>query len=316
MDLVARLLAYARNQPLAPQPVDCNTLLEEVYEMARLTFAQDIEVVVSPAPGALRCLADPAQLATALLNLCFNARDAMPDGGRLTVRAARAASEPGVPNGGDDGSVVFTVEDTGQGMSDKTREQAAEPFFTTKGAGEGSGLGLSMVYGFVHQSGGRLQIDSELGAGARISLYLPETDREVAVREPAAGSPAPPVKAHVLLVEDDGLVRSQVQRQLLALGHRVTVAADGVQALKIIAEGAIFDLLLTDVVMPNGLNGRELADRARASLPGLRVLLTSGYSAEEIRRGAGGYGGDGFLPKPYRRSELERKIASLLQPSG
>jgi CheY-like chemotaxis protein len=207
---------------------------------------------------------------------------------------------------------VFAVEDTGQGMSDETKAQAAEPFFTTKTVGKGSGLGLSMVYGFVAQSGGRLEIDSELGSGARVSLYLPETEPVADAPAAADIAPSSPIEARILLVEDDDLIRTQVERQLCALGHAVTAAADGVEALSLIAKSAEFDLLLTDVVMPNGISGHELADRAKALNPAMRILLTSGHSEDAILRGADKQAGHAFLSKPYRRAELERKINLLL----
>jgi PAS domain S-box-containing protein len=317
-ELISRLLAYSRNQPLAPEAVDCNKLLEGVQEMVRRTFTEDIEVVIDPAAGELYCLADATQLTTALLNLCINARDAMPEGGKLTIRAARKPGKRDRGEGADDereSYAVLTVEDTGQGMSEETKERAAEPFFTTKTVGKGSGLGLSMVYGFVSQSGGRLQIESELGSGASVSIYLPET-QPGAVPAAAGDAPPSPVAASILLVEDDDMIRSQVERQLRALGHSVTTASDGVEALVLLAGSPGFDLLLTDIVMPNGVSGHELADRARVLNPGLRVLLTSGHSEDAILRRAGKQAGDAFLAKPYRRADLEQKIARLLAPAG
>jgi|SRR5579859_4226943 len=316
-EVIKRLLAYARNQPLASEAVDCNQVLESLQKLVRSTFTEDIEVVLGPAPDALFCLVDATQLTTALLNLCINARDAMPNGGTLAIRIARAHLEPG---GGsvDPGSssyAQFIVEDTGQGMSAETKAQAAEPFFTTKSLGRGSGLGLSMVHGFVSQSGGRMQIDSELGAGTRISIWLPE------VLPDPSHSPAPakevetapvPTGARILLVEDDVLIRSQAERQLRAMGHFVTTASDGGEALGLLQTAPRFDLLLTDVVMPNGLNGHELAERARAINPELRILLSSGHSEDQVLQGTGRRLGVAFLPKPYRRADLERKIAQLL----
>jgi PAS domain S-box-containing protein len=313
-DLIRQLLAYARNQPLASVAVDCNRILESVQELVRSTFAADIEVVIEPAPGELYCLADATQLTTALLNLCINARDAMPDGGRLTMRVERALRAGGGPE--PRSYAVFTVEDTGHGMSDETKEQAAEPFFTTKSVGNGYGLGLSMVYGFVSQSGGQLQIDSQSGAGARVSIRLPETqpDRNASL-EPVAATDrrSATFKARILLVEDDALIRSQAERQLRSMGHSVTVAADGVEALARLAAGE-FDLMLTDIVMPNGLNGHELAERARAINPAMRILLLSGHSEDAVLRGVEKQAGVAFLPKPYRRANLEDKIAQLLRP--
>jgi CheY-like chemotaxis protein/two-component sensor histidine kinase len=316
-DLIRQLLAYARNQPLASVAVDCNRILEGLQELVRSTFTEDIEVVIEPAPDELYCLADATQLTTALLNLCINARDAMPDGGRLTMRVVRASREDG--GDGPRSYAVFTVEDTGHGMSDETKAQAAEPFFTTKSVGNGSGLGLSTVYGFVSQSGGQLQIDSQFGAGARVSIRLPETQPD---RDPPPESvamtdrPSAPFKACVLLVEDDALIRSQAERQLRSMGHSVTVAADGVEALARLQESE-FDLMLTDIVMPNGLSGHELAERAQAINPTMRILLLSGHSEDAVLRGVEKRAGVAFLPKPYRRANLEDKIAQLLRtPAG
>jgi PAS domain S-box-containing protein len=315
-ELVARLLAFSRNQPLAPQALDCNEVLEGVRQMVRRTFTEDIEVVLEKAPEGLRCMADRTQLTTALLNLCINARDAMPDGGRIILRAAVADTNVGA---GTHGSrlakpfVVLSVEDNGSGMTDSTRERATEPFFTTKKVGDGSGLGLSMVYGFASQSGGTLQIDSEVGAGTTIRLCLPSTHASLRLAPRADEPSVMPVTGRILVVEDDDLVRSQVERQLRALGHSVTVASDGVEALRLISTEGAFDLLMTDVVMPKGLNGRELAERARLAAPGMRILLTSGHNEDAFLRGNSGHGGDDFLAKPYRRRELEQKISRLLQ---
>jgi PAS domain S-box-containing protein len=319
-ELIRRLLAYARSQPLASEAVDCNQMLESLRELVTSTFTEDIEVVLQTAPQPLFCLADATQLTTALLNLCINARDAMPDGGRLTIRVSRARLEPAGQAAADDRApsyALFTVEDTGQGMSAETRAQAADPFFTTKSVGKGSGLGLSMVDGFVSQSGGRLQIDSEFGAGARISIWLPEIQPDPELRQAEAeadeAAPAPaPTQARILLVEDDALIRSQAERQLRSMGHSVTSASDGVEALGVLAGSPRFDLLLTDVVMPNGLSGHELAEHARAMDPGMRILLSSGHSEDAALRGADDRIGVAFLPKPYRRAELEQKIAQLL----
>jgi CheY-like chemotaxis protein len=188
-----------------------------------------------------------------------------------------------------------------------------EPFFTTKPVGEGSGLGLSMVYGFAVQSGGQLDIASELGRGTTMRIFLPKTGQpEVAPVAPTEIA-APAGGRHVLLVEDDDLVRGQVERQLLALGYRVTSRANGREALKVIGAATDIDLLLTDIVMPGGMNGRQLADHARLLLPGLRVLLTSGYNEDVIVRTGRLDEATAFLAKPYRRAELARKISAVLK---
>jgi PAS domain S-box-containing protein len=317
-DLVRRLLAYARNQPLASVAVDCNRMLESLQVLVRSTFTEDIEVAIEPAPDEIYCLADATQLTTALLNLCINARDAMPEGGRLTMRVERASPEPGaeaIPGEDTRSYAVFTVEDTGHGMSDETKAQAAEPFFTTKSVGQGSGLGLSTVYGFVSQSGGQLQIDSQSGAGARVSIRLPEAQPGPEPRPDAVErieGPAAPLQARILLVEDDAVIRSQAERQLRSMGHLVIAAADGTEALARLVAGR-FDLLLTDIVMPNGLSGHELAERARTIDPAIRILLSSGHSEDAVLRGVDKQIGVAFLPKPYRLAQLENEVSRLLR---
>jgi CheY-like chemotaxis protein len=238
----------------------------------------------------------------------------MPDGGRLTLRVTAVGPRPRRrARRSAETSVCFSVEDTGHGMSANTREHATEPFFTTKVVGEGSGLGLSMVYGFANQSGGRLHIHSELGAGTKIELYLPETQLHIQSAGAADETSALPATGRVLVVEDDDLIRSQVERQLRSLGHTVTVTCDGPEAIRALSGDQTFDLLITDVVMPNGMNGRELAQRARSLAPGMRILLTSGHNEDAFLRGGEGHGGDDFLPKPYRRADLERTVSSLLR---
>jgi hypothetical protein len=302
-ELVNRLLAFSRRQPLAPQPIECAAFLQSFVRMVRRTLGEDIDVVVETDGGDLRCMADPAQLTSAMLNLCLNARDAMPNGGRLTLSARRQPE-------GDEAWVVLSVEDTGTGMAPEVVDRALEPFFTTKAVGEGSGLGLSMVYGFATQSGGRMDIESEPGRGVRVQLYLPETCDPVAAPDPRRSPPSPVGNSHILVVEDDDLVRDQVRRQLMILGYRVTTASQGREALRRLAETPDMDLMLTDVVMPGGMNGRQLADHARLLKPGLRVLFTSGYTEDAIVRGS--VLDADLLPKPYRRAELGRRVAEAL----
>jgi len=240
------------------------------------------------------------QLTSAMLNLCLNARDAMPDGGCLTLGAARGNE-----------AVSLWVQDTGEGMSPQTRARALEPFFTTKPEGKGSGLGLSMVYGFAVQSGGRLEIETEEGMGTRISLSLPMTG--ACEHVPAGQAPAAPLAPglKVLLVEDDDLVRGEVLRQLGILGCEVRACANGHDALDVLAAGEGVDLMMTDINMPGGLNGRQLADHARLLEPGLPILFTSGHTEDPVLRSVGYDPLAGFLPKPYRRAELARKLAEL-----
>jgi PAS domain S-box-containing protein len=302
-ELVSRLLASARSQPLAPQVVDCARFLDGLAPILGRTISSDIEIVLEASEPDLRCLADPTQLTSAMLNLAINARDAMPGGGRLTLRAAR--------DSGDAGFVVLSVADTGEGMSAQTLARAMEPFFTTKPEGQGSGLGLSMVHGFASQSGGRLEIDSQLGRGSRMSIYLPLTSRVEAAAKPAAQAPAQAQSRHVLLVEDDDLLRDQVQRQLISLGCRVTAHRNGHDALRRLHATGDIDLLMTDIVMPGGLNGRQLADQARQLHPSLPILFTSGHTDEPTIRALRLEGEAAFLGKPYRRGDLARKLAEL-----
>jgi len=313
-DVVRRLLAFSRQQPLVADLIDCATLFEALRPMVEHTIREDVELTFSVGPEATCCTADRVGLESALLNLCVNARDAMPSGGVLSLHAeaitvARgAAAEMGLPAGP---YVVFTVRDTGVGMSPETLARAVEPFFTTKGMAGGSGLGLSTVYGFANQSGGRLAITSREGVGTVVALYLPRAMGE-APAEPAA-EPAPQVRGgHILVVEDDAVVRAQVARPLAELGYRVTAVADGHAALAAIASDDEIDLLFTDVVMPNGMNGRELADRARISRPKLKVLFTSGYTEDAVFAAARLDRSINFLAKPYRRSELAAAIATAI----
>ena len=305
-ELVSQLLAVARSQPLAPQSVDCNRFLEDLLPMLRRTLGCEIEVELRAGAGEVCCLADVTQLTSALLNLCINARDAMPMGGVLSLSAAREAGRHGAPD-----VVVLGVEDTGEGMSAQTRAQALEPFFTTKPPGKGSGLGLSMVYGFAVQSGGRLEIDSEPGRGTRISLALPCAPSCPKAAPAPAATPVVAAGRRVVLVEDDDLVRGQLLRHLAALGCEVSAHANGLDALDALADGDRVDLLMTDINMPGGLNGRQLADHARLLDPGLRILFTSGHTDDPVLRAVRHDPRAGFIAKPYRRADLARKLAEL-----
>ena len=325
-DLVNRLLTVARQQPLRPRAVDAGQMLDALARLVRRTLGEDLELRVTHAGGPLFCLADPAQLESAMLNLCINARDAMRGGGALGLESGlvsfteEAAAHFGLRPGP---YVMLAVSDTGAGMSPETIRRAGEPFFTTKAVGRGSGLGLSMVYGFVRQSGGHFTISSTEGAGTTVRLYLPEAEApEAAAAAPDVAEPArPAAPSHILLVEDDGLVRDQVARQLRALGHRVTAAADGRAALEALGGEETFALLMTDVVMPGGLNGRQLADQARLLRPALPVLFTSGYTDDAIVREGRSGAYAAFLAKPYRRAQLAAALQAILEgtpapPSG
>jgi signal transduction histidine kinase/CheY-like chemotaxis protein len=312
-DLVSRLLAYSRKQPLAAQSIDCRSCLEDLRSILTRTLGTDIDVEVDSSEG-LSCLADPSQLTSALLNLCLNARDAMPGGGQLRIKARRASHEHGSgANETNSAFVVFSVEDSGQGMSQDLVARVLEPFFTTKPSGQGSGLGLSMVYGFANQSGGRLTIESELGRGTCISIYLPRGRPAAATADVPPPRPADPVGdvrgGHVLLVEDDDLVRRQTESHLAMLGYRVTSFANGHDALERLRGVDDIDVILTDIVMPGGMNGRELAAQARLILPDVQVIFTSGYSSDAVRRAEPPDNRAQFLGKPYRRADLARVLS-------
>ncbi|MEQ8487013.1 MAG: PAS domain S-box protein [Pseudomonadales bacterium] len=316
-ELTNRLLAFARRQALQPQQVDVNRLVVGMDALLRRTLAEDIDIELVQAGGLWTADVDPGQLEVALLNLAINARDAMPGGGRLTIETANSFLDDSYADLHDEVDpgqyVLISVSDTGVGMPPEVAKRAFEPFFTTKDVGKGSGLGLSMVYGFVKQSGGHAKIYSESDVGTTVKLYFPRSQSE--------RRPAPPTTAedavtggseHILVVEDDALVREHLIAQLKGLGYRVTGASNGTAALALLAQHADVDLLFTDVVMPGGMNGRQLADAARASRPGLKVLFTSGYTENAIVHQGRLDPGVNLLSKPYRRQELAAKVRKVL----
>ncbi|MEN3953351.1 PAS domain S-box protein [Iodidimonas sp. SYSU 1G8] len=315
-----RLLAFARRQALEPKVTEVNTLIGGMDPLLRRTLGEHIEIETVRGGGLWRALVDPAQLEAALLNLCLNARDAMPQGGRLTIETANthldrayAALHDEVVAGQ---YVMIAVADTGAGMTPEVMARAFEPFFTTKDVGKGSGLGLSMVYGFAKQSGGHIKIYSELGQGTVAKLYLPRTlQPQPEVRAPT-GALARGGTECILLVEDDDLVRDHVSDQLKTFGYRVVAVANGPDALEALQEMADFDLLFTDVVMPRGLNGRQLAAQARMLRPNLPVLFTSGYTENAIIHHGRLDPGVHLLAKPYRREELGHKVREVLDEAA
>jgi PAS domain S-box-containing protein len=298
-ELIRSLLAFARRQSLSPKTMDSAGLFESLRPLLRRTIGSDIELDMRGDPE-LRWLADPVQLSSALLNLCINARDAMPSGGRICVGVHRDDAEPSL--------IAVSVEDTGQGMTPEMIQRVMEPFFTTKPTGKGSGLGLSMVYGFAAQSGGRLSIESEPGRGTKVTVHLPATSGPVVAAASPEEGPVESAQRRILLVEDDDRVRAQVVGQLLALGYRVISSANGVEAIERLVEQPNIDLLMTDIVMPGGINGRQLAIYARRLSPKLPVLFTSGYSNDAQVRAARLAERAVFLAKPYRRAALARAL--------
>jgi PAS domain S-box-containing protein len=321
--LTQRLLAFSRRQPLSPAAVDFNALVASMEDLLRRTLGETIEIQFVPQPGLWPAFADESQVENTLLNLAINARDAMPEGGRLTIESANvrldeayAALNAEVTPGE---YVMLAVTDTGTGMPPEVIERAFEPFFTTKETGKGTGLGLSMIYGFAKQSRGHVKIYSEVGHGTTIRLYLPRAGEQVGA-EPRAAPPArgePRGGETILLVEDDAEVRALAATHLRELGYRVIEARDGREARAILGDaGTEIDLLFTDIVMPGGLTGRQLAEEARRRRPNLRALFTSGYTENAVVHHGRLDEGVIFLAKPYRRDDLAAKIRAALDDSG
>jgi PAS domain S-box-containing protein len=312
-DLTHRLLAFARRQALEPKVVKVNSLLRGMDGLLRRTLSEEIEIEFVQGGGLWNALVDPSQLETAVLNLYINARDAMPDGGRLTIETANTSLDQNYAEWNAEVRpgqyVMIAISDTGTGMPPEVISRAFEPFFTTKEVGKGSGLGLSMVFGFAKQSGGHVKIYSELNQGTTVKLYLPRALEDEERTSPEAKKFGPPRGSEkILLVEDDDLVRDHVVLQLRSLGYEVISTRDGPEALDTLKRIPDFDLLFTDVVMPGGLNGRQLAEKARELRPELPVLFTSGYTENAIAHHGRLDHGVHLLNKPYRREELAAKV--------
>ena len=316
--LTHRLLAFSRRQTLDPKPTDVNRLVRGMEDLVRRTVGPAVAVEVVEAGGLWPTLVDPHQLENALLNLCINARDAMPDGGRLTVETGnrwldpRAARERDLEPGQ---YVSLCVSDTGTGMSPEVMAKAFDPFFTTKPMGQGTGLGLSMIYGFVRQSGGQVRIYSELDQGTTLCLYLP---RHRGAAEAPEGAPDPGeaprarVGETVLIVDDEPTVRMLVTEILEDLGYAAIEAADGASGLKVLQSDVRVDLLVTDVGLPGGMNGRQMADAARLSRPGLKVLFITGYAENAALGGGRLEPGMQVLTKPFAVDLLAARIRAMI----
>jgi PAS domain S-box-containing protein len=315
--LTARLLAFSRRQPLAPKPLDINALLAGIGDLLDRTLGETVALETVSGAGLWRAMADPSELENALINLAVNARDAMPEGGRLTIETGNssldeayvaALTEPVAPGQ----YVLLAVSDTGHGIERETLEKVFEPFFTTKDVGKGTGLGLSQVYGFVRQSGGHVRIYSEPGEGTTVKLYLPRAPRDA--RDEAV-SPAPAQAdggpETILVVEDDQDLRAYSVSTLRELGYAVLEAGTGSDALTILDTAGV-DLLFTDVVLPDGMNGRVLADHARRRKPELKVLFTTGYTRNAIVHHGRLDPGVSLLGKPFTFDDLARKVRQTL----
>jgi PAS domain S-box-containing protein len=310
-DLTQRLLAFARRQPLQPREVDLNDLVVDTVKLLKPTLGEHIEVEALLKDGLPPALIDPSQLTTALLNLSLNSRDAMPHGGRLLIETGRAILDEAYAKENREVQpgqyVMLAVSDTGAGIPKDIQEKVFEPFFTTKAVGRGTGLGLSMVYGFVKQTGGHIKIYSEEGQGTTIKLYLPPSLGKAEARDTSVAPDIHGGSEAILVVEDDELVRTYVVTQLLSLGYDVTTAANAAEALEVIKTGKDIDVLFTDVIMP-GMNGRQLADAVKLLRPSIGILYTSGYSENAIVHHGRLDPGVLLLAKPYRKADLARMI--------
>jgi signal transduction histidine kinase/CheY-like chemotaxis protein len=316
--LVRRLLAFSRQQPLAPEAVDANKFVAGMSELIARSLGEAVRMETVLGGGLWVTLADPAQLETSILNLCVNARDAMPEGGRLTLETANCHLDdrysrlhPGVPPGQ---YVLIAVSDTGTGMSPDVAAKAFDPFFTTKEIGKGTGLGLSQVFGFVRQSGGHVKIYSEPGQGTTVKIYLPRfygeaTDRQ-ALGQPRADDPKG--TETILLVEDDANVLALTATGLRDLGYSVLEARHANEALAQLRNGSRIDLLLTDIIMPD-VSGRKLAEQAVALSPSLKVMFMTGFTKNAVVHNGVLDAGVHFLAKPFTLEELSRKVREALE---
>ncbi|MBW7963487.1 PAS domain S-box protein [Bradyrhizobium sp. BR 10261] len=312
-ELTQRLLAFSRRQLLQPRAIDCGELILSMQKLLKRTLRENIEIRTTFGPGTIQAFADRAQLESAVLNLALNAQDAMPSGGHLTLSTEIAAIDedyralhPEVASGS---YALISVTDDGEGMASEVIERAFEPFFTTKEVGKGSGLGLSMVYGFAKQSDGHVSIYSEQGLGTTVRIYLPRAGGGQALADMLETDEAAP-RGHetILIAEDDPFVRSSVIQRVEALGYRVVAARNGKEALHRLRADPGIDMLFTDIVMPGGMSGWELAEQARRIRPGLPVLFTSGYALETLVEQGRVQAEAVVLTKPYRKAELAQRL--------
>jgi PAS domain S-box-containing protein len=319
--LTHRLLAFSRRQTLDPRPTDANRLVKGMEELIRRTMGSDITVEMVAAGGLWPTLVDPHQLENALLNLCINARDAMPQGGRLIVETANrwldahAARERDLPPGQ---YISLCVSDTGTGMTPEVAAKAFDPFFTTKPLGQGTGLGLSMIHGFARQSGGQVRIYSEPGMGTNVCIYLPRHRGEAEAAEAPPDRPT----AHrsgqgetVLVVDDEPTVRMLVAEVLEDLGYIAIEAVDGASGLRLLQSDMRIDLLVTDVGLPGGMNGRQMADAARASRQDLKVLFMTGYGENAVVGNGHLEPGMHLITKPFALEALASRIKEIIATS-
>jgi PAS domain S-box-containing protein len=316
-ELTSHLLAFARRQPLQPRRIDINALMAESGKLLRPALGEHIEIEIVPNQSLWPALVDPNQLTSALLNLAVNARDAMAEGGKLTLEASNVVLDQAYADRNSEvkpgNYVLIAVSDTGYGIPEAIRERIFEPFFTTKEVGKGTGLGLSMIYGFVKQSNGHIKVYSEEGHGTTFRIYLPRAGEQAETAlEAFSDSDIKGGNETILIVEDDALVRGSVTAQLQSLGYKTLSAAGAAEALRMVEDGAQFDLLFTDVIMPGKMNGRQLAEEIAKRRSRLKVLFTSGYTENAIIHHGRLDPGVLLLAKPYRKIELARMLRNAL----
>lgn len=319
MELTKQLLAFGRKQSLQPKIISVNELLNYFKTLVRHTLGERIETILRLEPDLWHVNVDPSQLQNALLNLAVNARDAMPGGGKLIIETKNISLDETYTQDNTDvfigDYIVISISDTGEGMTQEVMEKAFEPFFTTKDVGKGSGLGLSMVYGFVKQSKGHIKIYSEVGYGTSVSIYLPRTEGSVSTIEKVDTKPLPNQTAEtkiILVVEDNKNVLKLTSAMVESLGYKVLQAETGRAAIEILEARADIDLLLTDVMLPGVLNGPELAKQAVAMHPNLKVLYNSGYAEHAIMQSGLLDKGVNLISKPFRKQQLAEKIEEIL----
>jgi PAS domain S-box-containing protein len=314
-DLTRHLLAFSRRQPLRPQATNLNSLVAGMGKLLHRTLGEHVRIDQKLSPDLWTTSVDPTQFEAALLNLCVNARDAMPDGGRLLVETGNVVLDEEYAGHNDEVAAgryaMLAVTDTGQGMPKAILDKVFEPFFTTKGVGKGSGLGLSMVYGFIKQSKGHIKIYSEPGRGTTIKIYLPRTAEAEEPMRPATEEPAPRGTEHVLLVEDDPAVRSSVLWQLRSLGYTVTEAPSGDEALALLAAGG-FDAIVSDMVMPGRMSGLMVLEEAARRRPKVGTVLMSGYTENSVIQAGRLPDHVRLLIKPFTKLALARALRQAI----
>jgi len=317
--LTHRLLAFARRQTLEPKPVNANKLISGMEELVRRTVGPEVQIETVLAAGLWTCFCDPNQLENAILNLCINGRDAMPAGGRITIETANTWVDEttGAEREMAPGQyVAICVTDTGEGMTPEVTSRAFDPFFTTKPAGKGTGLGLSMIYGFARQSNGQARIYSEVGEGTTVKIYLPRHMGKAAGEEDQeAKVPLPRAEAGetVLVVDDEPTVRMLIGDTLNELGYTGIEAADAASGLKVLESDAKIDLLITDVGLPGGMNGKDMAEQARAKRPDLKVLFITGYAQNAAISNGKLDPGMHVLSKPFAMEKLAARIRQIIE---